>query len=95
MPDITTNDYISLINVFQCDSNSNIQRAASADGTAGNPVLLPRWALNDPDIFHGDTGARHLLRQHSDRVRLIPLPENHATTDLDTPKDWAAWRARV
>jgi CTP:molybdopterin cytidylyltransferase MocA len=95
MPDITTNDYISLINAFQCDSNSNIQRATSADGTAGNPVLLPRWALNDPDIFHGDTGARHLLRQHSDRVRLIPLPDNHATTDLDTPEDWAVWRPRI
>lgn len=94
MPDITTGDYRSIINSFTDDPNSNIHRAASHDGSAGNPVLLPKWALNDPDIFTGDAGARHLLRQHSDRIRLVPLPENHATTDLDTPADWAAWRAK-
>ncbi len=94
MPEITTEDYTNLINAFQADPYANIQRAASTDGTAGNPVLLPMWALNDPEIFQGDAGARHLLRQYADRVRLVPLPDNHAITDLDTPKDWAAWRAR-
>ncbi len=94
MPDITTDDYTSLINMFRDDPNGNIQRATSLDGTAGNPVLLPMWALNDPDIFQGDAGARHLLRQYADRVRLVPLPDDHAITDLDTPEDWAAWRAR-
>ncbi|MCF6315888.1 MAG: nucleotidyltransferase family protein [Marinosulfonomonas sp.] len=94
MPEITTEDYTNLIKAFQADPNANIQRAASTDGTAGNPVLLPMWALNDPEIFQGDAGARHLLRQHADRVRLVPLPDNHAITDLDTSEDWAAWRGR-
>ena len=94
MPDITAENYISLINVFKADPDVSIQRAASADGTAGNPVLLPMWTLNDPDIFQGDAGARNLLRQYADRVRLVPLPDNHATTDLDTPEDWAAWQSR-
>lgn len=94
MPDITTDDYLSLINSFASDPNLNIHRAASHDGTAGNPVLLPKWVLKDPDIFTGDAGARHLLRQHQDHIKLVPLPENHAITDLDTPADWAAWRAR-
>ena len=94
MPEITIDDYMCLINDFEGDSNVNIHRAASQDGTAGNPVLLPKWALTDPDIFTGDAGARHLLRKYSDRISLVPLPENHATTDLDTPLDWAAWRSR-
>ncbi len=94
MPEVTTEDYLILINAFKADPNENIHRAASADGTAGNPVLLPRWALNDPDVFQGDAGARHLLRQNADRVRLVPLPDDHAITDLDTPGDWAAWRGR-
>lgn len=94
MPEITTDDYLNIINSFSADPHSNIHRATSHDGIAGNPVLLPKWALNDPDIFTGDAGARHLLRQYSDRVRLVRLPENHATTDLDTPADWTAWRAR-
>jgi hypothetical protein len=25
---------------------------------------------------------------------VIPLPGQMATLDLDTPEDWAAWRAR-
>lgn len=95
MPEITTEDYHNLINSFRNDPEANIHRAASQDGTAGNPVLLPRWALDDPDVFKGDAGARHLLRQYPDRVRLVALPDNHATTDLDTPQDWADWRART
>lgn len=94
MPEISTDDYLNIINNFNADPNSNIHRAASHDGTPGNPVLLPKWALADLNVFTGDAGARHLLRQYSDRVRLVRLPESHATTDLDTPADWAAWRAR-
>jgi len=94
MPDITTDDYLNLIKAFLNDPNANIHRAASADGTGGNPVLLPRWALTDPDIFTGDAGARHLLRQQAKRVRLVPLPDTHAITDLDTPQDWEKWRRR-
>jgi CTP:molybdopterin cytidylyltransferase MocA len=95
MPDITSDDYCDIINAFRDDPNSNIQRAASQDGSAGNPVLLPAWALKDPSLFKGDAGARHLLRQYADKVRLVHLPEDHAITDLDTPQDWAAWRARL
>ncbi len=94
MPDVNTDDYLCLINVFLNDLEANIHRAASADGIAGNPVLLPRWALTDPSVFTGDAGARHLLRQHAERVRLVPLPDTHAITDLDTPQDWAAWRSQ-
>jgi len=94
MPDVSTDDYLRLINAFQGDFEANIHRASSAGGAGGNPVLLPRWALTDPSVFTGDAGARHLLRRHADRVRLVPLPDTHATTDLDTPQDWVKWRKR-
>lgn len=92
MPDITSDDYMMIINAFDSDPEANIQRAASHDGTAGNPVLLPKWALKDISVFKGDAGARHLLGHHADKVRLVLLPDYHAVTDLDTPEDWAAWR---
>ncbi len=94
MPEITSDDYLSIINAFHADPDENIHRAATSDGKLGNPVLLPRWALTEPSIFQGDAGARHLLRQHADRIRPVPLPDNHAICDLDTPADWAAWRKR-
>jgi len=93
MPEVTAGDYLSIINAFRGDANKNIYRAATHN-KAGNPVLLPRWVLRDPNVFKGDSGARHLLRQHADRIRLVTLPNEHATTDLDTPEDWAAWRNR-
>jgi len=92
MPDITTDDYHRLINAFCADPDANIYRGATANGRAGNPVLLPLWAIDNPDIFQGDTGARDLLRKHADKVRMVPLPDDHAITDLDTPADWARWR---
>jgi CTP:molybdopterin cytidylyltransferase MocA len=39
----------------------------------------------------GDEGARAILRRHP--PRLLALPGRHAVTDLDTPEDWARWRA--
>lgn len=94
MPDVTTDDYLSIINDFIVDPDVSIHRAARHDGTAGNPVLLPRWALKDRELIIGDAGARPLLRRYTDRVRLVKLPNNHATTDLDTPEDWAVWSAK-
>ncbi len=92
MPDISSDDYMRIINAFRADPDANIQRAVSDDGTAGNPVLLPKWALKDISVFKGDTGARHLLGHHADKMRLVHLPDYHAVTDLDTPEDWAVWR---
>jgi molybdenum cofactor cytidylyltransferase len=41
----------------------------------------------------GDEGGRSVLAAHRDRVERIALPDDHAVLDLDTPEDWAAFRA--
>jgi molybdenum cofactor cytidylyltransferase len=41
----------------------------------------------------GDQGARAVLQRHADKILYTALPGQHATTDLDTPEAWAAWRA--
>lgn len=70
-----------------------ILRGAAEDGTPGHPVLFP--ARFRPALMRltGDQGARELLRAHADAVRAVVLPARHAVTDLDTPEDWANWRA--
>ena len=35
-----------------------------------------------------------LLRREAGRVHLLPLADDRAAVDLDTPDDWGAWRAR-
>jgi CTP:molybdopterin cytidylyltransferase MocA len=92
LPEITTAD-LSLLLARHAAAPDLILRATAADGTPGHPVLFPEWALGGLAALRGDSGARDLLRQYSGRTELIALPGRHAVTDLDTPEDWAAWRA--
>ncbi|MEH7827040.1 nucleotidyltransferase family protein [Gemmobacter denitrificans] len=69
-----------------------ILRGASGD-RAGHPVILPADLVPNLACLQGDEGARSLLKAHHSRVRLVPLPGTAALIDLDTPEDWAAWRA--
>jgi CTP:molybdopterin cytidylyltransferase MocA len=92
LPEITTDD-LSLLLARHAALPDLILRGTAADGTPGHPVLFPVWALPGLAVLTGDSGARDLLRQNRDRTEFIALPARHAVTDLDTPEDWAAWRA--
>ena len=89
MPDIDLADLKVMLQAFD---NTHILRGASADGQPGHPVLFPGTMLGALAQLSGDSGARALLEGAN--IGLIPLPGRHALTDLDTPQDWAAWRAR-
>jgi len=69
-----------------------ICRGAALD-VAGHPVVIPADLVSELQGLEGDEGARSLIRRHADRLRLVPLPQDHATLDLDTPQAWAAWTA--
>lgn len=93
LPEITRDDLEQVLAAQHTDPGM-ILRGTAADGTPGHPVLFPPWALPALARLTGDTGARDLLKAEQARTRLIALPGTHATIDLDTPEDWAAWRAR-
>jgi len=92
MPEVTAHD-MHLMIALSRQAPKAILRAATGDGTPGNPVLFPANMLPELQAITGDKGARDLLKRHAARVHLIPLPGRNALTDLDTPEDWAAWRA--
>ncbi|MCB1404820.1 MAG: nucleotidyltransferase family protein [Rhodobacteraceae bacterium] len=87
MPELTTADFSRMAAAF----DGGVLRGVDVDGCAGHPVVFPAALLPRFAGLHGDEGARSLVRAHP--PRLIALPGRHATTDLDTPEDWAAWRA--
>lgn len=89
MPDLEVGDLKIMLQAFDL---KHIYRATDADGTAGHPVIFPAGLLPALKRLSGDQGARALLR--SEPVMQLTLPDGHATTDLDTPEAWAAWRAR-
>lgn len=92
LPELTTED-LSRMAVAHASTPDQILRATDAAGQPGHPVIFPPWARAGLMDLTGDDGARQMLQRHADRLRLIALPGRHATTDLDTPEAWAAWRS--
>ena len=91
LPEITAADLSHLLTLWRQEPEA-ILRGAAEDGTPGHPVCFPPDLRDDLLTLRGDEGARSILIRHRARLRLVPLPGRHATTDLDTPEDWAAWR---
>jgi len=91
MPEIDADDISNLMAAF-AETPDRPLRATASDGTAGHPVILPAALLPALGALRGDQGARSLLRAHP--PRLVALAGRRAVTDLDTPEDWALWRAR-
>ncbi len=70
-----------------------VVRATDAGGRPGHPAVIPARLFPALTALTGDVGARPLLEAEAAATRHVPLPGNRATTDLDTPEAWAAWRA--
>ena len=93
MPDISQSDLITVADAFSDAGGTRIVRACAEDQTPGHPVVFPSDLLDDFGSLTGDAGARDILKEHRDRVRLVTLPNRNALTDLDTPEAWAEWRS--
>ena len=55
-------------------------------------MVFPNRCFKYLTTLKGDQGARALIEQDRKAIKYIVLPGSHATTDLDTPEDWMAWR---
>lgn len=87
MPEITAEDFATMARAYE----GAPLRGTDDDGMSGHPVVFPPELLAQVARLTGDEGARSVLRAHPPRA--VPLPDRHATTDLDTPQEWAVWRA--
>lgn len=92
MPDITGSDIARLIAGWNGQPDA-ILRAASEDGRPGNPVLFGHGHFAALAALSGDKGARGLIASAGGGT-LLRLDGDRALVDLDTPEDWAVWRAR-
>ncbi len=90
MPDIDGTDIAQLFKAFAEDISKPL-RAASSSGQPGHPVILPRTLFAELAVLSGDQGARRVLE--GEDVRLLALSGQRAMIDLDTPEEWADWRA--
>jgi CTP:molybdopterin cytidylyltransferase MocA len=90
MPELNISDLQEVMKAFSYDPELPA-RGCSQDGKPGHPVILPNRLIARMAMLKGDEGARMLLEDEP--ITLVPLPGQRALTDLDTPEDWAAWRA--
>lgn len=88
MPDIMTEDLRRMRDAPPCP----ILRATTSDGAFGHPIRFDAALRSEFMTLSGDQGARGILDRYD--VTPIALPGQAARTDLDTPQDWARWRAR-
>lgn len=91
MPEIEAGDLARFV-AAHADEPTAIWQGTAADGTPGHPVLFPARDFAALMALKGDEGARSVLTGRD--LRALPLPDRRALTDLDTPEEWAAWRAR-
>ncbi len=93
MPLFTSAALEGMIAAFVADP-SRIVRGMTDHGQPGHPAIFPKVLWPELEAIRGDEGGRSVLLAHADRVLPYPLPGDMAVLDLDTPEDWAAWRAQ-
>lgn len=62
--------------------------AAAYNGKRGNPVYFPRILFGELLAVSGDEGGRSVVARHADMVRLVPMPNEVAALDVDTPGEY-------
>jgi len=92
MPGFTPEALTDLITRYVAKPQS-IWRGGTLDGRAGHPTIFPRHLWPALAAVTGDEGGRSVVQANRDRVMILSLPGPMATLDLDTPEDWAAYRA--
>jgi len=55
------------------------------DGKRGNPVIWSRRFFHELATLDGDVGARHLIARYPEAVIEVPVTDQAALVDVDTP----------
>jgi CTP:molybdopterin cytidylyltransferase MocA len=91
--DIRTQDINALFQARHEHPDALIWRAATRDGKPGHPIVFDAPLRREFANLTGDQGASSVIAKHRAHVHLVPIGDQ-ARRDLDTPEDWAKWRAR-
>jgi molybdenum cofactor cytidylyltransferase len=94
MPQVTPALIDRLIGAFDPERGALVVMP-TIDGKRGNPVLWARRFFPDLMTIDGDIGARHLISTYSEAVTEVPIEDNAALIDVDTPEALIAVRAAM
>ncbi len=92
MPRVTARLIDELIEAFD-PARGALAVVPVRDGHRGNPVLFSRVFFPELQTVTGDVGARGLLGSHGDGIIEVPVSDNAAFLDVDTPEALDAVRS--
>ena len=93
MPDIRSHHLDRLIAAFDPEEGRTIC-VPTVGGKRGNPVLWGREWFAAMTETRGDTGAKHLLGEHTEAVCEVPMPDDAALKDVDTMEEMERRRGK-
>lgn len=93
LPDLTARDLRQVVAAVDTHPGALIWRGATPDGKGGHPMVISQDLFARFQALEGDSGGQAILADVADAVHLVPFEDSRARRDLDTPEDWAAWRA--
>lgn len=93
LPEIQTADMNAVFAARTADPDYLIWRGATHDGKPGHPILFDAKLRPEFARLSGDSGGDAIVKARLNETALVTLPGNRARLDLDTPEEWAAWRA--
>jgi molybdenum cofactor cytidylyltransferase len=94
MPQVTPVLIDRLIGAFDPERGALVVMP-TIEGKRGNPVLWARRFFPDLMAIDGDVGARHLISTYAEAVTEVPVEDDAALIDVDTPEALIAVRAAM
>jgi len=94
MPGLTSALLDELISALPTGTSGTILRPRTMEGSPGNPVLFGGAYRPALMALTGDDGAWPVIAAHRENLRYVDVIGDAVSTDLDTPEEWAAYRAR-
>lgn len=92
LPGIGTAELLRVL-AAKAEAADSICIATSEAGDLGHPVAFPGRLLGELAELQGDSGAKATVRREG--FKPVTLAGDKAVRDLDTPEDWALWRAET
>ena len=92
LPELNESDLKKVLQAVDLESGNTIWRGATSAGKPGHPTVFAACHFARFAALSGDVGGRDIVAAAADSTVLVPLPDNHALLDLDTPEEWEAWR---
>jgi CTP:molybdopterin cytidylyltransferase MocA len=96
--DLVALDTRDLQTLFQARAQNPdylIWRGATSDGKPGHPIIFDQSLRAEFANLTGDSGGENLVKSRKAQTYLVPFADDRARLDLDTPEDWADWRASL